>query len=135
MLVRAVGWLQSDDAAQRRWQAHRPGGICPERCRRQTGRDSYRRTAAGTARHVREVPRIAHRPELDVGARASVGELVQVGLAEDDGASLAQALDNRRVTLRYAVSEDSRASGSPQPAVSMLSLMATGTPCSAPLGR
>ena len=46
------------------------------------------------------IVRIAHRAERGLVARRAERELVQVGLADDDGAGAAQVRDDRRVVIR-----------------------------------
>ena len=57
---RAVGRLQSDDAAQRRRLTDRPAGVRADRPRREAGRHRSRRPSAGAAGNTLRVPRVAH---------------------------------------------------------------------------
>ena len=61
------------------------------------------------------IPRVAHRAELHVGARPAVGELVQIGLAQDNGACTLQVGDDRGVCRRHPVGQYPRASRSTHP--------------------
>ena len=125
----AVGRLQADDAAQAGRLANGAAGVGAQRQRRLAGRHGRCRAAAGTAGDALEIPRIArHLKGTVLGGRAH-RELVHVGLAEQHGVGLPQALDDvsvvgrhdscRRILLAQVVG---------WPRVQRTSLMARGRP-------
>ena len=80
---------------------------------------------------MREIPRIARRAE-ERGLAAAHREFLRVGLADDDGARRLK----RATTVASSSGTRSSNSALPPvvrvPAVSMMSLIAIGTPCSGP---
>src|ERR1051326_8102904 len=95
----SIGRFETDDAALRRGQAYRAGGIGTQRGRAQTGGDCSGGATTRTPGHMLRIPRIAYGSELHIRTRAAVGELVQVGLAENDRASLPQPGHDRRLPI------------------------------------
>ena len=97
------------------------------------GRDRGAGAAAGAGREAVGVPRVAHRAVVRVGRGAAPGELVHVGLAEQDRAG---ALAAGRATVASASGRQSARTLLPavvtQPARPMLSFSASGMPCSGP---
>ena len=91
-----------------------------------------RRPAARPAGRSRRVPGIAHRPERRFLAGRAERELVQVGLADDDGARVAQTLDDRRIDGRFSAGGSADPDVVRVPATSTRSFTATGMPCSGP---
>ena len=69
-----------------------------------------------------------------VDAENAPGELGQVGLADDDGAGVERALDDRRVRGRDVVAVDARAVGRPDPGGVDQVLDEQRAPCERPVG-
>ena len=74
-------------------------------------RDRGGRTARRAAGDALEVVRIGRRAEGGVLGRGAHREFVHVGLADEDRAVGAQALDHGRVERRHEVFEDFRRAG------------------------
>ena len=113
------------DAAPARLQADEPaaGGRQPDRAARvrgeaevaETGGERRRVAAGRAAGRPAGMRRVLHRPVPRVLARHAPGELVQVRLADDDGARADEALDRRRRPRRHVVGVDLRAVGRADP--------------------
>jgi len=101
--------LEAHATAQRRRNPDRSAGIRAERASRQTGHDRNRRAAARTARAATGVVGIASDAPPWVGGADAVGKLVEIGLAEDDGAGRPQPGDDRGIARRDPVLQDARA--------------------------
>src|SRR5207253_10581858 len=110
----AIRRFETDDAALRRWQAHRPGGVGAQRRGTQAGRDRDPRATAGAARNVRRIPWIPNGAELDVGAGPTVRKLVQVGFTDEYGPRIRKAADDRCVLVRHPARQDTRTRGGAQ---------------------
>ena len=107
----AVGGLHADDAAQRRRLADRSAGVRAERARGEAGGHRGRAATGRTARHPGQVVGVAGRTEGRVLGGGAHGELVEVGLADDDGTGRGQPLDDRGVVRRSPTLEDPRRAG------------------------
>ena len=64
------------------------GGVGAERERNEAGADRDRRTRARAARNERRIEQVARRAVGRAHADQSGGELIEIGLADDDGAGL-----------------------------------------------
>ena len=95
----ALGRLEPDDIVETRRYAARACGVGTEGEGRQTTGDHAGRTGAGTAADVIRVEAVRHRAVRRAGADQAGGELVEVGLADEDGAGGAQARDHASVGL------------------------------------
>ena len=98
----AVGPLEPDDPAVGGGAQDRADGLGADRGRDHPGGDRGRRSRRRPARRVSERPGIAR------GRRVAIGELGRVGLAEDDGARVAQPGDKGRIAGRERVGEGRR---------------------------
>ena len=107
----AVGGLEPDDAGERGRLPDRAARVRAEGDRHASRRHGGRRPAGGTAGHAREIPRVARRAVARVLRRGSHRELVEVRLADEDGALFAQPRDDRAVDDRREALEDPRARG------------------------
>ncbi len=107
----AEGRLDADDAAAGGRLPDRGAGIAAERGVGHAGRDRRRGAAARAARMMALAPRVVDRPVVDVRAGGAVGQLVQVGLAEDHRAGALEALDRGGIVVRDPVGEQRRAEG------------------------
>ena len=101
----ADGRPQADYSLRRRRADDRARGLGADRGGGQRGRGGGRRAGGRAARVLVGVERVQHLPaEAGVAARIAVGdevgELAEVGLAEDHGARRAQTRDHRRVLGR-----------------------------------
>ncbi|KAG1448494.1 hypothetical protein G6F57_016835 [Rhizopus arrhizus] len=96
----ALGRLQADAVVAPRRHAARPRSIGSPRERRQAARHHRRRPGAGSAADVVRVEGIGHGAVRRTRAHKACGELVQVGLADQDGSGGPQALHHRRVLAR-----------------------------------
>ena len=104
----AVGRLDPDHAAQRRGLADRTARVGSQAQRREPCGNRGGRSTAGAARDAARVVRVAGRTERRVLGAGSHGELVEVRLADHDGAGLAQLRDDRCVVGRLPAVEDLR---------------------------
>ena len=95
-----MGRLHADDAVQRRRNPAGAAGIGADGQLRGALRHRNGTARGGAARDSRRVERVAGRAEGAVEADAGEGELAHIGLADDHGAGLAQACDDRRVLRR-----------------------------------
>ncbi len=95
----------------RRWRADRTAGVGAEGAVAERRRHRGRRPARRAAGIALERPRIAHRAVVTGGRGAAVGELVEVQLAEHDGASRVQSPRHFRVLRRDAVVVDAAGRG------------------------
>ena len=85
----AVGGFHPDDPAQRGWLADRAARVAAEGEGHHSGCHRRRASARGAARHAAGVPGVARRSEGRVLRRGPHGELVEVGLADREGAGAA----------------------------------------------
>ena len=84
--------LEADDAAGRGRNSNRAAGVGADRRDAHSRGDGGRRSTARAARRARDVVRIVHRAVRRFFARGAERELVEVGLADQHRAGLAQAL-------------------------------------------
>ena len=112
-----AGHARRRSASRRRRRTAPPAGGSSRRCRSR-GRAAAKPAAtaaalppARAARHPVGVVRVAGRAERRVLGRRAHGELVEVRLADDDGAGGAQALDDGGVVRRPPAVEDLRRAG------------------------
>ncbi len=103
-----IGRLQPDHSAVRRRDADRPAGVGPHRGEHHIRRNRGARSAARSAGNPAGVVGVAHRAEMRVSRRDPVRQLVQVGFADQDGASRRQPLDHSRVMCRDVLGEQLR---------------------------
>ena len=101
-----VGRLEADDAAARSRDPDRATGIRSERRVGETRSEGGRRAAARAARDAAGCGGIRHRAEVRVLRRDSVGELVQVGLADVGVAGGLEPQNACRRRRRNVVGED-----------------------------
>ncbi len=94
---RPIGRLHPDHAATGGGIAHRSAGVGAERRRRHAGRGRGPASARRATGMEVGVPRVAGGRPGQLQGRAAIGEFMQRQLAEQDGASLAQAPDHRGV--------------------------------------
>ena len=107
----AVGGAQRHGAVIGRRNAQRAAIVAADGERHEARADRDRRAARGAARALLGVVGVA---DPSAGAREPANahrELVHVGLADDDGAGLAHALDERRVARRLIADERERPDG------------------------
>ena len=83
--------LQADDIVEAGRHAAGTGGVGAERQRHQSCRDRDRRTGARTAGNQFVIERVARHAIRRTHADQPGGELIEIGLADDDGAGGAQA--------------------------------------------
>ena len=100
----SAGGLDADDATERRRVAYRAGAVGAVRHRGQPRRERGRRPAARSARSALPVPRVAADP-VELRRRHRRAELGHVGLAEDDEAGVAEAMDDRIIGRGDVVDE------------------------------
>ena len=128
----AVAGFDADHAAVRSGDADRTAGVRAEGGRAHAGADEGGRPAA---RPTRSAVRAARVTRLrDVRMRRARGVLEQAAQREHVGSRRAQCGD-RRCVLRGGRGRGRRPGcryRAPQPATSIMSLIATGTPCSGP---
>ncbi len=107
---------QPDDAAQRRRHARRAAGVGAQTGRHDARGDGRRGAARRTAGDARAVVGVLHRAgkRREIGAGDAEGQLVQVGLADDDGAGIEQLLQRRRIALRPHAAQCRGAAGGGQ---------------------
>ena len=103
--------LHAHHAAQRRRLADGAAGVRTEARSREAGGDRSRRTTRGAAGHAAGVERVLRRLERRVLGGAAHGELVEVGLADHDGAGCHEPLDDGGVVWRAPAVEDPRRAG------------------------
>ena len=101
--------LEADDVAQSGRHAARPGSIGAERERNEAGADRDRRTRARSAGNERGIEQVARRAVGRAHADQAGGELIEIGLADDDGAGPPEPRDAGRVLAR--VVREGRAGG------------------------
>src|SRR5690606_18542717 len=89
----------------------RPTGVGAEGDRREAGGHRRGRAAARTAGHLGEAVGVAGGADRRVLRRAAHGELVEVGLADGDGARRGEARDDGGVVGRQPPVEDLRRAG------------------------
>src|SRR5581483_1052876 len=102
----SVGRLDADDATQRRRLADGPTCVGPKGSGDEASRHRRGASTAGAARHPRGVVRIACGPERRVLRGRTHGKLVEVRLADHDGAGFGQAGNDRGVVWRSPVLEN-----------------------------
>ncbi len=93
----SVGRHQADHAAKCRRLADGAAGVGADRGHGSSRRNRSRRPAGRAAGNARKIARIVYRVKAGVFIRRAHGELVAVGLAENDRARLLQPRHNRRV--------------------------------------
>ncbi len=92
-----------------------PAGIRPQGCRAELRRHRCGRPAAGTARHIIDMPGIAGGKISRVLRGRPHGELIHVGLADDHGMGLGQFFHHCGIVLRDKIIQDFRSAGGAQP--------------------
>ena len=102
----AVGGLGADDAADRGGLADRAAGVGADGQRRLVGRHRGGGPAGRTARDLVQVPRVAAGTVRGVLGGRAHGELVHVGLAEDDRAGLLESFRDGGVVRRVPALQD-----------------------------
>ena len=133
---RSGGRTEAGDAAKRRRDAHRAAGIGADAARGEPRGDRDAGAAARAAGDARRIVGIAGRAERGVVVGHAVGELVQVGLAEHDRAGVEQRCTTGALRFGRLLAQAGRAAGGRHHRrVSILSLRASGTPCSGPSRR
>src|SRR4051812_33751478 len=90
----AVRWLEPDDSACRGGNANRAARVGADRRLSHLRRDRRRRSSARAPGGTREVTRIAYGSVRRIFTRRAEGELVKVGLSDEDRAGVAQALND-----------------------------------------
>ena len=108
--------LDADDAVHGGGADDRAVGLAADRHRDQSGRHRGRGAGAGAAGIAIEHIRIAGLPAAPAPAaagvvRAEVGPFAEVGLAQDQRASLAQPLDQAGIARRRRIGQRQRAGG------------------------
>src|SRR5882724_11258814 len=104
----APGWFQSGDAAECGGDAYGASRVCADasvaesRCNRGSGAPAR---ASGNAR---EIPGIADRAEVGIVGGNAVSELMHVGLAEENGASMFELCDDCGVFFWNEFAQDFR---------------------------
>ena len=101
--------LQPDDVVEHRRHAAGARGVGAERQRHQAGGNRDRRSRTRSARNQIAADRIDGNAVGRAHADQAGGELIEIGLADDDGAGRAQSRDRGRI-LRGRIGE-SRAGG------------------------
>ena len=107
----AIGGLDPHDAAEGSRLAHAAARVRPERAQAFVRRHRRRAAAARSARHAAQIPRVVGGEVGRVLGAGAHGELVGVGLAEDDRAGRTQFLHHGRVVRRYVAFQDLRSGG------------------------
>ena len=104
---------QTDGAGQRGGNAGRAAGVAAEPGGDDAGGDRRRGAAGGAAGNARHVMRILHRAgeRRGIGRGDAEGKLVQIGLADHDGAGIDQLLQRRRIGLRPRIAQRLGAAG------------------------
>ncbi|MNZ49045.1 hypothetical protein D3C78_668020 [compost metagenome] len=110
---------QRGAAVQRAGNAHRAAGVGAQRGQGHACAQSYRTAGGRAAGDAGEVVGVAHAEQLAgverrVVAGGAEGQLVHVGLAQHDGAGLAQRTQARRVLARHEVGQRRGAGGGRQ---------------------
>ena len=95
----ALGRLEPDDIVEAGRHTAGAGGIGAQRKGQQAARDHAGRAGTGAAADVIRIEAVGHRAIGRAGADQAGGELVEVGLADDDGAGGAQFGHHRGVGL------------------------------------
>jgi hypothetical protein len=95
----AEGGFEADDAAERGGDADGAAGVRADAAVAEARRDGGRRAAAGAAGNAGEIPRIAHGTEVGIIGSDAIGELVHVGLAEEDRTGFFELRDDLGVVL------------------------------------
>ena len=101
-----VGRLHPHDPAHRGRLADRPAGVGADRQGRLVRGHGRRRATGGPARDAVQVPRVGRRPERGVLRGGAHRELVHVGLAQDHGPGVPQALGDVGVERRAVPLQD-----------------------------
>ena len=112
-LSKADGRLDAHNGVGLRRRHDRAAGLGSDRCSREVRRDRDRRSGARAGRTAIERVRIPGLPAARAPAargvrRAEVRPLAQVGLAEDDGAGVAQARHDERILWRSGADQRER---------------------------
>ena len=107
--------LQADEPAAGGRQADGAAGVRRQRRGRETGRERRRVAAGRAAGRPARMHWVLHRPVAGVLARDAPRELVQVRLADDDGARRHEALHRGRAARRHVIRVDLRAVGRADP--------------------
>ncbi len=126
----SISRLQSDHAAKRRRLPNRSASIGAQRRHRHVRGHRRRRSTGRSARHAALVARIMHRAIRRVLRGRAHGKLIAIKLAQNHRARRFQASHRRAVIRRNEIVENLRTGGSAHAAVTMTSLIATGTPAS-----
>src|SRR6266849_5019900 len=82
--------LEADDAAERRRDADGAARVSANGPIAEAGSNGCCGAAAGTAGYAGEVPWIARRAVMRIVGGDAVGEFVEVGFAEEDGAGFSE---------------------------------------------
>src|SRR5205807_5821729 len=99
------------DAVDRRRQPDRSAGVGPDCGAAFASRHGGAGSSARSGGKPPRIPWISRRTVVGVVGGAAPGELVHVGLADEDGAGGAEPRRDRRVLLGDEVGEDLRAGG------------------------
>ncbi len=99
----APTWLEAYDTAERSRNADGAPSIRANAAVAQTGSNGGGGTSTRAARDAREIPRIADGAVVRIVRCYAVGELMHVGLAEDDSSRLFQLNNNFGVVLRNEI--------------------------------
>ena len=126
----AIGGFHPHDAAEGSRLAHAAARIRPVRAQAFVRRHRGRAAAARSARHAAQIPRIVGSEVGRVLGAGAHGELVGVGLAEEDRAGRTQLLHHGRVVRRHVVFQDPRPAVGARPSTVITSLIASGIPVS-----
>ena len=102
----APGRFQPDAAAECRRNSDRPARIGTQGGRAHPGDHGDGRAPARAARTAPRIDRVARHPPPWIGVADAVGKFVKVGLAEDDGASLAEPCHDGGVRAGLPVAQD-----------------------------
>jgi hypothetical protein len=97
----APGGLQADDIVEAGRHAARARGVRAQGKRRQPARHHGRGAGTGTAADVLRLEGVGHGAQRRTRAHQAGGELVQVGLAHQDGAGRAQAAHDGGVLIGH----------------------------------
>ena len=92
----ALGGLEAHGVGERRRHPAGAGGVGAQRERHQAQGDHRRRAGAGTAGDIVRVKGVGHFAVGRAHAHQAGGQLIQVGLADQDGAGVEQRLHRRR---------------------------------------
>ncbi len=93
----AESGFEANDAAESSGNTDGAAGVSADAAEAEASSDSSCGTAAGAAGNSGKIPGIVDGAEVRVVAGDAVGELVHVGLAENDGAGIFELRDHRGV--------------------------------------